>query len=74
MGSTRAGHSATTLLDGKVLLVGGASDNGELASAEIFDSTSNTIVECSAAQPKRSVTIGGVTPPFHHTQSQSCEA
>ena len=28
----------------------------------------------SVPRPKRSVTIGGVTPPFHHTQSQSCEA
>src|SRR5205814_4689038 len=37
----RAGHSATTLLDGKVLIAGGAGDSSELGSAEIYDPTAN---------------------------------
>jgi hypothetical protein len=41
MSTARAGHSATTLLNGKVLVAGGAGNSSELASAEIFDPTSN---------------------------------
>jgi hypothetical protein len=41
MSTARAGHSATTLLNGKVLVAGGAGNSSELASAEMFDPTSN---------------------------------
>src|SRR5207249_2481903 len=39
--TARAGHSATTLLDGKVAFIGGAGQASELASAEIYDPASN---------------------------------
>jgi Kelch motif len=37
MSSPRAGLSATTLLDGKVLIAGGNNGTADLASAEIYD-------------------------------------
>src|SRR5207247_6063105 len=43
LGTARAGHTATTLLDGKMLFVGGASDASELASAELYDPGANTM-------------------------------
>ncbi|NMB77165.1 MAG: hypothetical protein GYA21_18810 [Myxococcales bacterium] len=39
----RAGHSATRLLDGRVLLVGGLGSQGPLASAEVFDPFPNEL-------------------------------
>jgi hypothetical protein len=36
LASARAGHSATTLLSGKVLVAGGAGAGGELGSAEVL--------------------------------------
>src|SRR6185436_15754676 len=40
----RVGHTATSLVDGRVLVVGGANGNGTLASAEIFDPMTATFV------------------------------
>ncbi len=44
MASRRARHSATRLLDGKVLVAGGATtiNSGEVVSAELFDPATNT--------------------------------
>jgi hypothetical protein len=55
MSTARAGHSATTLLNGKVLVAGGASNSSELASAELFDPTSNafTPADNSMAAPRQ---------------------
>ncbi len=41
MTTPRTGHAAVLLHNNKVLLVGGADNNGPLASAEIYDPTSN---------------------------------
>src|SRR5205814_855925 len=49
LGTARAGHTATTLLDGKMLFVGGASDASELASAELYDPAANTMTPVGAS-------------------------
>src|SRR5262249_38171175 len=43
MAAARAGHSATTLLDGKILLAGGAGSASELNTAEVYDPAMGTI-------------------------------
>lgn len=42
MNSVRAGHTATLLPNGKVLIVGGGNDSTPLATAEIFDPATGT--------------------------------
>src|SRR5438093_974514 len=49
LGTARAGHSATTLLDGKVLFAGGASDSSELPSAEVYDPSTNTMTQAGGS-------------------------
>jgi hypothetical protein len=57
MSTTRFGHTATLLPNGKVLIAGGSiyhSDSGYLASAEVFDPASNTFsIVGSMASPRR---------------------
>jgi hypothetical protein len=44
----RFAHSATTLIDGTVLLAGGNNDRADLTSIEIFDPAANTLTLSSA--------------------------
>lgn len=48
MGAARAGHSATRLASGKVLIAGGDGPGGPLASAEIYDPATNTFAPTAA--------------------------
>jgi hypothetical protein len=54
LGSARAGHSATTLLDGKVLVMGGNDGAQDLASSEIYDAAADTWTATSSAASTRS--------------------
>ncbi len=42
LATARAGHSATSLANGTVLVVGGSNSGGTLASAEIYDPATGT--------------------------------
>jgi hypothetical protein len=42
LSTARSGHSATTLLDGTVFVMGGNDGSQDLASAEIYDASANT--------------------------------
>src|SRR3954471_23234465 len=42
LSTARSGHSATTLLDGKIFVMGGNDGAQDLASAEIYDASANT--------------------------------
>src|SRR5437868_1404445 len=42
LAAARSGHSATTLLDGNIFVMGGNDGSQDLASAEIFSATANT--------------------------------
>jgi hypothetical protein len=46
MSSPRAGHTATRLASGKVLIVGGQNDQGALATAELYDPQTNSFSKC----------------------------
>ena len=48
MSTPRSGHSATVMLDGRVLIVGGNNGSADLASAEIFDPVMGTIAPAGA--------------------------
>src|SRR5207247_7140681 len=50
----RAGHTATTLLSGKVLIVGGTDGLTDLDSAEIFDAATGKIQPTSSLHSARS--------------------
>ena len=47
MNSDRAGHTATVLSDGKVLIAGGLDGSNVLATAELYDPSSNTFTPTS---------------------------
>src|SRR5207247_1682610 len=49
LATARAGHSATTLLTGKVLIAGGAGSASALGSAEVNDPASNTFTATANA-------------------------
>ncbi|HXV48654.1 MAG TPA: kelch repeat-containing protein, partial [Candidatus Binatia bacterium] len=49
MSSTRFYHTATLLMDGRVLVAGGYTGSGDTASAEIYDPTSNSWTPASGA-------------------------
>src|SRR5258706_3173666 len=51
--SIRAEHTATVLLDGKVLIVGGSSDTGLLAEAELYDPVAGTWSSAGNLAPQR---------------------
>lgn len=56
--AARAAHTATTLLSGQVLVIGGMEEGGgNLASVELFDPSNNTVQEFgSLAEPRTSHT------------------
>jgi hypothetical protein len=49
----RTGHAAVLLGNNKVLVVGGADDNGALASAEIYDPSSNRFIATTSMHSAR---------------------
>ena len=49
MSTQRSGHSATVMLDGRVLIVGGNNGSADLASAEIFDPVTGTIAAVASS-------------------------
>jgi WD40 repeat protein len=55
MGTERAGHTATLLADGKVLITGGFNNTGNLATAEIFDPVTGTFTSTGAMTASRSL-------------------
>jgi Galactose oxidase, central domain len=57
MGTQRAGHTATLLQNGKVLIAGGYNDTEILATAELFDPTTGTFTPTGLM----------TTPRFSHT-------
>jgi len=77
MASARASHTATLLIDGRVLIAGGCADRATpLAAAELFDPTSGvftttasmTVARCEATATRltdgRVLVIGGSDPSF----------
>src|SRR5437867_7604802 len=54
MNANRAGHTATLLADGRVLVVGGRSGGGSSATAEIFDPTTATWSSAASMSVDRS--------------------
>ncbi|SEM52016.1 Galactose oxidase, central domain [Stigmatella aurantiaca] len=54
MNASRANHTATLLPNGKVLIAGGSNTTGELASAELCDSTSTSALTGSMASRRGS--------------------
>ena len=49
----RGGHTATMLLDGRILIVGGGNSEGLAKAAEIYDPTSNTFTEVGESHNER---------------------
>jgi len=62
MGAAREKLSATTLLDGHVLIAGGRNDSGDLAIAEIFESGSRSIFPTGPLHAARSGHVGVLLP------------
>src|SRR4029079_18972027 len=53
LGTARAGLSATTLLDGKVLFFGGNDGSNDLATSEVFNPAAGTITAGASAPVAR---------------------
>lgn len=79
MSSPRWGHTATLLDDGRVLIVGGKTKAyGEVASAEIFDSSTNTwSLAASPSEPRgegqNTILLGGNVLLFGGTDTNVAE-
>jgi hypothetical protein len=53
METVRAGHTATMLPSGELLIIGGQNDEGTLATAELYDAKTNTFTATgSMAAPR----------------------
>src|SRR6266516_6927548 len=54
MSTARAKHTATTLLDGTVIVIGGSNGTSDLASAEFFDPAANNFSAAGSLGTARS--------------------
>jgi hypothetical protein len=54
LGNPRTGHTATLLMDGRVLVAGGSESNSNIISAEIYDPASGSWTEAASLTTARS--------------------